>query len=132
MGCDNANGSYCSVTMTNPKTVTATFGVANVTLAALTFKPTYVKGGQLSAGTLTLTGQAPQGGVTVALSSDHPGVAHPPSFVFVPGGHSAASFAVNTFPVKSNTTAHITAKAGASQVSGMLTVGTTALPPSAK
>ena len=132
MGCDNANGSYCSMTMTNPKTVTATFGVANVTLSSLNFKPAYVKGGQLSAGTLTLTGNAPQGGVTVALSSDHPGVAHPPSFVFVPGGHSSVSFAVNTFPVKSNTTVRITANAGSSQVSGTLMVGTTSLPPSVK
>ncbi len=129
-GCDNMNGSYCSVTMTSAKNVTATFATANITLTSLTFKPSYVKGGQLSAGTLTLSGPAPPGGVTVALSSDHPGVAHPPSFVFVPGGKSSAGFAVQTFPVKSNTTVMITATAGSSQVSGTLTVGTASLPPS--
>jgi uncharacterized repeat protein (TIGR02543 family) len=131
-GCDNMNSSYWSVTMTGAKDVTATFTPANVTLTSLTFKPSYVRGGQLSAGMLTLNAAAPPGGVTVALSSDHPGVAHPPSFVFVPGGRSSVGFAVNAFPVKSNTTVTITATAGSSQVSGMLTVGTTSLPPSIK
>jgi uncharacterized repeat protein (TIGR02543 family) len=131
-GCDNMNGSYCSVTMTSAKNVTATFSTANVTLTSLTFKPSYVRGGQLSAGTLTLSAAAPPGGVTVALSSDHAGVAHPPSFVFVPGGKSSVWFAVQTFPVKSNTTVTITATAGSSHVSGTLTVGTTSLPPSLK
>ena len=131
-GCNDANGSYCSVTMAGAKNVTATFGAANVTLTSLTFKPSYVRGGQLSAGTLTLSGPAPPGGVTVALSSDHPGVAHPPPFVLVPGGRNSVGFAVNTFPVKSNITATITATAGSSKVSGTLTVGTTSLPQSIK
>ena len=131
-GCDNVNSSYCLVTMSSAKNVTATFSIATVTLTSLTFKPSYVRGGQLSAGTLTLSAPAPPGGVTVALSSDHPGIAHPPSFVFVPGNASSAQFAVTTFPVKSNTTVTITAVAGASQVSGMLTVGTTSLPPALK
>ena len=131
-GCDNVNGSYCSVTMTSAKNVTATFNLANVTLTSLTFKPSYVRGGQLSAGTLMLNAVAPPGGVTVALSSDHPGVAHPPSVVFVPGGKSSVQFAVNTFPVKSNTTVTITASAGNSQVSGTLMVGTTSFPQSLK
>jgi uncharacterized repeat protein (TIGR03803 family) len=129
-GCDNVNGSYCSVTIAQGANVTATFTTANVTLTSLTFKPSYVKGGHLSAGTVTLSGPAPAGGVTVALSSDHPSVAHPPSFVFVSPGASSAGFAVNTFPVRNNTTATITATAGNSQVSGKLTVGMTSLPPS--
>ncbi len=131
-GCDKMNGSYCSVAMTSAKNVTASFDAANITLTSLTLKPGYVKGGQLSAGTLTLNAAAPPGGVTVALSSDHPGVGHPPSFVFVPGGKSSMQFAVQTFPVKSNTTVTITATAGSSQVSGTLMVGTTSLPPSLK
>ena len=128
-GCDNVNGSYCSVTISGKKNVIASFTPANVTLTSLTFEPNYVRGGKISAGTLTLNAPAPPGGVTVALGSDHPGVAHPPSFVFVPGGQSSVGFAVNTFPVKSNTTVTITATAGASQVGGTLTVGTTPLPP---
>ena len=128
-GCDQMNGSYCSVTMTSAKNITATFTPANVTLSLLSFKPSYVRGGHLSAGTLTLSASAPPGGVTVALSSDHPGVAHPPSFVFIPGGKSSVQFAVNTFPVKSTTTVTITATAGASHVSGTLMVGTIFAPP---
>lgn len=125
-GCDNVNGSYCSVTMTSAKDVTAMFNsVTDISLTSLSFQPMYVRGGRLSAGTLTLSGPAPAGGLAVALSSDHPGVAHPPSFVFVQANKTSVEFAVNTFPVKSNITVTITATAGASHVSGMLTVGTT-------
>jgi uncharacterized repeat protein (TIGR02543 family) len=132
-GCDNVNGSFCSVTMIAAKGVTATFtSVGNISLTSLSFKPTYVRGGQLSAGTLTLSGPAPSGGLSVALSSDHPGVAHPPSFVIVPANKTSVQFAVNTFLVKSNTTVTITATAGVSQVSGTLTVGTSFAPPTIK
>ncbi len=132
-GCDNINGSYCVVTMTSAKNVAATFTAAmQITLTSLTFKPAYVRGGQLSAGTLTLSGPAPPGGLGVALSSDHPSVAHPPSFVIVPGGKSLVQFAVQTFPLKSNTTVAITATAGLSHVNGTVVVGTTSLPPSLK
>lgn len=129
-GCDQVNGSYCSVTMTSAKNVTATFTTADVILTSLTLKPSYVKGGQVSAGTLTLKNAAPPGGVTVALSSDHPGVVHPPSYVFIPGGNTSIGFAVYTVPVKSTTAVNITATAGSSHVSGTLMVGTTSLPPS--
>ena len=131
-GCDQVQGEICLVQMSGVRSVTATFTSANVTLTSLSFKPSYVKGGQLSAGTLTLSAPAPPAGVTVGLSSDHPSVAHPPSFVIVPGGKTSIVFGVNTFPVKSNTTVMITATAGSSQVSGTLTVGTTSLPPSLK
>ena len=125
-GCDNVNGSFCFLTINSGKNVTATFtSVGNISLTSLTFKPTFVRGGQLSAGTLTLNAPAPPGGLAVALSSDHPGVAHPPAFVFVPANQMSVQFAVKTFPVKSNTTVSITATAGASHVSGTLTVGTT-------
>ena len=132
-GCDHVNGSYCSVSVSGAKNVTATFDAATqITLTSITFKPTYVKGGQLSVGTVTLSGPAPDGGVSVALSSDLPGVAHPPAFVVVPGGKTSVQFAVNTFPVKSNTTVTITATAGSSQVFGTLMIGATSLPPSLK
>jgi len=125
-GCDKVNGSYCSVTMTSAKDVTAIFNsVTDISLTALSFQPTYVRGGRLSAGTLTLSGPAPPGGLSVALSSDHPRVAHPPSFVIVPANKASVQFAVYTFPVKNNIIVTITATAGASHVSGTLMVGTT-------
>jgi uncharacterized repeat protein (TIGR03803 family) len=131
-GCNNVNGSYCSVMMSIAKDVRAIFEVSSDTLVSVSFKPSYVRGGQLSAGTVTLIEPAPPGGLGVALSSDHPGVAHPPSFVIVPGGKSSVQFAVQTFPVKSNTTVTITATTSTSWVYGTLTVGTTSLPPSLK
>jgi len=73
---------------------------------------------------------APSGGVAIALSSDHPGVAHPPAFVFVPGGQKSVQFAVETFPVKSDMLVTITATESSSHISGTLTVGTTPLPQS--
>lgn len=129
-GCDQVQGQLCVLQMSTARSVTAAFTKAMVTLTSLTFNPSYVKGGQLSVGTLTLGGPAPSGGVSVALSSDHPSVVHPPSLVIVPGGKSSVVFGVNTYPVKSNTMVMITATAGSSQVSGTLTVGTTSLPPS--
>ena len=132
-GCNNANGSFCYVTVSSARNVTATFAsVNNIILTALTFKPSYVKGGELSAGTLTMNVSAPSGGLAIALSSDHPGVAHPPAFVFVPGGQKSVQFAVETLPVKSNTVVTITATESLSHVSGTLTVGTTPLPPALK
>lgn len=128
-GCDNANGSYCSVKMSAAKSVAATFDSADVTLTSLTFQPSYVKGGRISAGTVTLSAPAPPGGVGIAVTSDHPGVVHPQLPVVVPGGKTSVSFTVNTFPVKSNTLVTITATAGASQVSGTLMVGTAFFPP---
>ncbi len=131
-GCEHVNGSYCSVTMEVAKDVTATFDVSPDTLVSVSFRPSYVRGGQLSAGTLKLIEPAPPGGLGVALSSDHLGVAHPPSFVVVPGGKSSVQFAVQTFPVRSNTTVTITATTSTSWVNGKLTVGTTSLPPAMK
>ncbi len=129
-GCDNVNGYYCYVAMAAAKNITASFAADNnIILTSLTFKPSYVKGGELSAGRLTLSGPAPSGGLGVALSSDHPGVAHVPSFVIVPGGKSSVQFAVYTLPVTSNITVTITATAGASHVSGTLMVGTSLFPP---
>ncbi len=129
-GCDNVQANVCTIGMSRARNVTATFAQHQVTLKSLTFKPSYVKGGKLSAGTLTLSAAAPPGGVTVALSSDHPGVTHTSSYVLVPGGQTSVQFAVQTFPVKGSTTVTITATAGSSHVSGTLIVGTTSLPPS--
>ena len=131
-GCDQVNNIYCWVTMTEAKNVTATFdSVSNITLTSLTFNPTYVKGGKPSAATLMLSASAPPGGLGVSLSSDHPGVAHPPPFVVVPEGKNSVQFAVQTYPVKSKIIVTITATAGSSHVNGTLTVGTTSLPSSA-
>jgi uncharacterized repeat protein (TIGR03803 family) len=121
-GCDNANGNFCSITMSQGKDVIATFDVANTTLASLTFQSPSVKGGNIAIATVTLNAPAPPGGLGVALSSDQPLIVHPPSLLVVPGGRTSYSFAVRTSFVKMTTVANVTASTGASQVSATLTV----------
>jgi hypothetical protein len=77
-------------------------------LASLTLNPANVFGGQSSAGTLTLTGPAPAGGVRVFLSSDN-GAARVPSSVIVPAGATSATFTVDTSFVVISTSAIISA-----------------------
>jgi uncharacterized repeat protein (TIGR03803 family) len=123
-GCDNPHGAFCVVKMSSGRPVTATFTAAQVTLTSLVFKPNSVKGGQLSIATLSLSDPAPDGGVGVSLTSDHPSVAYVPSSVVVPGGKSSVVFAVRTVPVKANTAVNITATAGSSQTGAVLMVTT--------
>src|SRR5947208_7768584 len=79
------------------------------TLSSLTVNPTSVIGGlQSSASTVTLSGAAPAGGATVALSSSN-GAARVPSSVFVPAGATSATFTVNTSIVLLSTSATISA-----------------------
>ena len=120
-GCDNVQGTCCLVKTHSPRTLTATFNTSQVMLTSLVLKPSTVKGGQLSAATLTLSTPAPDGGLGVSIASNTP-AAHPPSWIVVPAGKTTAGFAVRTFPVKSNTLVNISASTGTSQVSAMLTV----------
>jgi uncharacterized repeat protein (TIGR03803 family) len=124
-GCNNVNGSFCSVLMDIGKNAIATFQVANVGLTSLVLNPSSVKGGNISIATITLNAPAPPGGLGVGVTSDHPLVVHPPPLVTVPGGMSSFSFAVRTSVVRSTTVANVTASANASQVSATLTVSPT-------
>ncbi len=124
-GCDimqaELQDDFCTVTMSGARNVTATFTGVQVTLISLTLKPATVRGGQLSVGTLTIGAAAPPGGVGIAITSDHPRVAHPPSLVVVPGGATSTSFVVRTVPHQ-ETVAKITASANTSHTSATLTV----------
>jgi uncharacterized repeat protein (TIGR03803 family) len=129
-GCDSmqaelqaeSQDDFCTVTMSGARNLTATFMTFPVTLTSLTLKPTSVRAGQLSAATVTIGAAAPPGGVGIAITSDHPGVAHPPSLVVIPGGATSTSFAVRTFPVHQQTVVTITASANTSHTSATLTV----------
>jgi hypothetical protein len=90
---------------------------------SLKLNPTVVKGGKLSAATVSLGAPAPAGGLGVAIATNSM-VVHPPALVVVPGGQTAVSFAVRTFPVRKRMVATITALANSSQVSADLTVDT--------
>jgi len=123
-GCDQVQGSYCVVTMNGARNVAAGFTSSAVTLTSLILKPSTVQGGQLSAGTITLSGPAPEGGLGVSVAANVPAAAHPPSWIVVPGGKTTASFSVQTFPVKSNTVVTISASIGTSQRLATLTITT--------
>ena len=72
---------------------------ATVMLSSIGVSPSTVVGGHPSTGTVTLSGAAPTGGVTVTLASANAAVASVPSGVQVAGGASTATFPVTTSPV---------------------------------
>jgi hypothetical protein len=114
----------CSVTMDAAKSVTATFA-ALPPLLSLSLNPTTVKGGDQSTGTVTLSGPAPTGGVTVTLSSSDSRFAQVPNSgsVTVPAGATSTTFIVSTIrPASNNTPVTISAKLEGVTKSTTLTV----------
>jgi hypothetical protein len=99
------SGSYGGVTKTAPLAVNP---VPPPVLSSLTLSPNSVSAGASSTGTVTLSSNAPQGGVVVSLSSSKSSASVPPS-VTVGAGSKTASFTVTTTSVRSNTSAVITA-----------------------
>jgi hypothetical protein len=114
--------SYLGGTRTAVLTVLAAIVPASVTVS-----PTSVVARTASQGTVTLTGTAPTGGVSVALSSSNPAIVKVPSSVFVPAGSTSVGFAVNTEPVTNPTTGTITASSQGAAPSTTLTVQPPAL-----
>ncbi|MFY7952319.1 MAG: hypothetical protein ACOVT5_07410, partial [Armatimonadaceae bacterium] len=87
----------------------------------IVFTPAAVLGGKSSSGTLTLTGAAPAGGLSVQLSSDN-GVATVPATVVVPTGLTSVKFTVTTTAVGTQTPVTITATANGGSVGQALAV----------
>jgi hypothetical protein len=98
-----------------------------VSLGSLAVNPASVVGGQSSTGSVTLSGPAPSGGVTVTLSSAQPAVAGVPPSVTVGAGATSVSFSINTTAVTASTPVVITASSSATTKTATLTV--TAPPP---
>ena len=124
-----------TVTNNTTATITGTFMLSSASatldiLAAvpisLSITPSSVVGGQTATGTVTLSGQAPSGGVVVSLSSDN-GAVIPPASVVVVEGQSSTSFVINTLGVAVTTTATVTASVGSVSVMDTLTVTPAAL-----
>lgn len=82
-----------------------------VTLSTLTLNPASVTGGNSSQGTVTLSGAAPSGGVSVALS-DNSAAANVPASVNVPAGATSATFTVTTSLVTTSTAVTVSASLG--------------------
>jgi hypothetical protein len=91
--------STATVTVTatlNSNTKSTVVSVIPVTLSKLTVTPSSTVGGQSQlTGFAVLTGEAPEGGMTVQLSSNST-VGIPDASVFVPEGATQASFGVTT------------------------------------
>jgi WD40-like Beta Propeller Repeat len=95
-------------------------------MASLSISPSRVLSGHFSRGSLSLTGPAPTGGVTVTLTSSLPSIASVPSFIRVEQGLNGQSFqvATNANPPSGDTSysVTITATANGSSKSVALTV----------
>lgn len=93
-----------------------------VTLSAVSVNPVSVVGGlSSSAGTVTLTGAAPAGGLIVSLTSSSAAAVVPAS-VTVAAGATTAGFTATTSAVTVSTAVTITATGGGVALSALLTV----------
>jgi hypothetical protein len=91
-------------------------------LTALTLSPSTITSPcQVSTGKVTLSGKAPAGGLSVALSNANVG-AVVPSSVLVPAGATFATFAINPAATSVKRTGSVTASLGAVSISKTLTV----------
>jgi hypothetical protein len=88
-------------------TITANYAGVNKTaaltvnppaLSSLILNPATVPGGTTSIGTVRLDGNAPFGGIVVAISSSRPGRGVVPPTVTIPAGAGAATFSITTTP----------------------------------
>jgi len=115
------SANYAGIT----KTVLIT--VNRPSLSVLMVAPVAVVGGTKATGAVTLSGAAPPGGVTVALTSNHPNAAAVPVNVHVTAGAKTASFPVATKAAAVLTQVTITANYGGANRSATLAVKPPAL-----
>ncbi len=90
---------------------TATLKVLAPTVTAITVNPPVIVGGRTAIGTVTLTGAAATGGVTIPLTSNRAS-APVPATVLVEAGKSTGTFEIKTTAVASDVIATIRANIG--------------------
>jgi uncharacterized protein (TIGR03437 family) len=90
-------------------------------VSALSVTTASVLGGRNVSATVTLTGTAPPGGVTIGISSDNPN-AQPPATVSIPFGASSAPFSIPTLTVTASQSCTITATLGRTSKTTQFTV----------
>jgi uncharacterized delta-60 repeat protein len=89
----------------------------------LALEPNPVEGPHQAQGAVVLNGRAPEGGITVTLSSKNPAVASPTvSTIFIPAGMQQKNFTIRTSDVPSPHSALIMATANGTSKSRVLTV----------
>jgi hypothetical protein len=124
---------FVAVSLNDPNPAILDFelssALASVSLSSLSLNPTTVTGGNSSTGTVTLSGGAPAGGATVALSSSNTAAATVPSSVTVAAGATTATFTVSTSAVAASTTVTISATYSGATRSASLNVTPASPPP---
>ncbi|MDR3690946.1 MAG: hypothetical protein P4L46_16325 [Fimbriimonas sp.] len=105
----------------SPTSKSASLTINPPALESLTISPSTVIAGASPTGTVTLSGFAPSGGVSVALSSSGT-IASAPESVTVAAGASSVTFKLLTIAVGSALTNTITAKSGGSSKTANVTV----------
>jgi len=133
--------STTAVTASTPVSVTASYlggsqaailtvtpPPATITPLSLTLSPDTVGGGAPSTGTVTLTGPAPAGGLSVTLSSSS-GAATVPTSVAVPAGAVSATFPVQSAAVTAQIVVTLSATLNGATQTAMLTVQAPELEP---
>jgi len=116
----NSQSSISASYGSSSKSATAT--VLPPSVSSVTLNPTSVVGGNPSQGTVILNGAAPSSGAVIGLSSSNTSAATVPANVIVSAGLSAATFAVSTIAVGSNSSSAIGASYGSSSGSATITV----------
>ena len=92
------------------------------TLSGLSFSAATVAGGQIFYGTLTLSGVAPTGGLTVALTSSNTAALTVPDSVVIPEGASSYTFPLTASFVSADRAVTVQAAAGGILQTAGLTV----------
>ena len=88
----------------------------------LNISPSSIEGGSSTTGTITIDQAAPEGGVTVNLSSSNTTWATVPETVTIPEGQSSQTFTITTYTVTGNSVATITANLNQVEVTANVTV----------
>lgn len=118
-------GQETSVSVMATAAGVSEFGVLLVTPAkpsSIAFLPGSALGGKPSTATLTLSGVAPVGGLTVQLRSLTPSVVSVPASVLVPAGKNVVTFVAGTTSVLQSAIVTVEATANGYTSSGTLTV----------
>jgi hypothetical protein len=120
------SSSSTNLVANDTNTYTDVFSFANPFLTvphvtSLTLGQSVAAGGTTIAGSIVLSGPAPTGGATVALSSNHP-AAQVPATIFIPAGTSSAPISFSTSSVPSETVMTIVASYNGGSPIALLTL----------
>ena len=102
--------------------LSVTSAPAVITPVSLTLAPASVGGGAASVGTVTLSGPAPTGGLSVTLTSSVPTVASVSTTVPIPAGAVSATFPITTTAVTTQTPVTLSAALNGATQTAVLTV----------